>query len=185
MDWLRDSLAPLFESKAGELLRDPWEARNQYIGVILDRSPEVREKFLGAQARRELSNPEKVTVLKLMELQRHAMLMYTSCGWFFDELSGIETVQVIQYAARAIQLAQGFSIPISVVINKYDVSADGTEKIAQFAGRAGVNLLGKIPYDPGVTKAMVQRRCVLENGESPASKAIRDIWDRMKNRIFS
>src|SRR5204863_657577 len=41
-----------------------------------------------------------------MELQRHAMLMYTSCGWFFDELSGIETVQVIQYAGRAIQLAQ-------------------------------------------------------------------------------
>ena len=41
-----------------------------------------------------------------MELQRHAMLMYTSCGWFFDELSGIETVQVLQYAGRVIQLAE-------------------------------------------------------------------------------
>src|SRR5207244_5834279 len=39
-----------------------------------------------------------------MEMQRHAMLMYTSCGWFFDDLSGIETTQVIQYAARTIQL---------------------------------------------------------------------------------
>ncbi len=40
-----------------------------------------------------------------MEMQRHAQLMYTSCGWFFDDISGIETVQVIAYAARAIQLA--------------------------------------------------------------------------------
>ena len=57
-------------------------------------------------AARELSEPsERVAVLKLLELQRHAMLMYTSCGWFFDDLSGIETVQVIQYAGRAVQLA--------------------------------------------------------------------------------
>jgi hypothetical protein len=55
---------------------------------------------------RELNDEESMIVLQLMELQRHAMLMYTSCGWFFDELSGIETVQVIQYAARAIQLAR-------------------------------------------------------------------------------
>jgi len=41
-----------------------------------------------------------------MELQRHAMLMYTSCGWFFDEITGIETGQVIEYAARAVQLAK-------------------------------------------------------------------------------
>src|SRR6185436_7387889 len=86
LDWLRDQMAPVFEQKAKELLKDPWAARNDYISVILDRSD------------------ENVTVLKLMELQRHAMLMYTSCGWFFDELSGLETVQVIQYAARAIQL---------------------------------------------------------------------------------
>ncbi len=65
---------------------------------------ENREKFFAAHAKRELNDAEKVTVLKLMELQRHAMLMYTSCGWFFDELSGIETVQVIQYAARVLQL---------------------------------------------------------------------------------
>ena len=43
-------------------------------------------------------------ILKNLEIQRHALLMYTSCGWFFDEISGIETVQVILYAARAIQL---------------------------------------------------------------------------------
>ena len=105
LDWLRDSVTPLYEAKAGEFLRDPWAARNEYIQVILNRAPEVREKFFAAQAKRELNDVEKVTVFKLLELQRHAMLMYTSCGWFFDELSGIETVQVIQYAARVIQLA--------------------------------------------------------------------------------
>lgn len=104
LDWLRDQLASHFEAKAREFLHDPWRARNHYIDVILNRSPEVRDKFFAAEAKRDLNEAERVTVLKLLELQRHAMLMYTSCGWFFDELSGIETVQVIQYAARAIQL---------------------------------------------------------------------------------
>src|SRR5688500_7027156 len=106
LDWLRDEIAPAYETKAKELLKDPWTARNDYIAVILDRSDESLEAFVARNAARELSGEEKVAVLKVMELQRHAMLMYTSCGWFFDELSGLETVQVIQYAARAIQLAQ-------------------------------------------------------------------------------
>jgi alpha-amylase/alpha-mannosidase (GH57 family) len=105
LDWLRDEVAPRFEAKAGEYLRDPWGARNEYISIILDRTPENREKFFASQAKRPLEDAEKINVFKLLELQRHAMLMYTSCGWFFDELSGIETVQVIQYAARVIQLA--------------------------------------------------------------------------------
>jgi len=106
LDWLRDQLVPLFEGRAKELLRDPWQARDDYISVILDRSGAGREAFLAAQAARELSEQDKVGVMKLMELQRHAMLMYTSCGWFFDEVSGIESVQVVQYAARALQLAR-------------------------------------------------------------------------------
>ena len=106
LDWLRDELAILFENKAREFLHDPWRARNEYIHVILDRSSESRQKYLEQQASRQLNKPEQVTVWKLMELQRHTMLMYTSCGWFFDELSGIESVQVVQYAARALQLAK-------------------------------------------------------------------------------
>jgi alpha-amylase/alpha-mannosidase (GH57 family) len=106
LDWLRDALAPRYEEHARHLLRDPWAARDDYIDVVLDRSPDNVEQFLSRHATRELSEDEKVRALKLLELQRHAMLMYTSCGWFFDELSGIETVQVLQYAGRAIQLAQ-------------------------------------------------------------------------------
>jgi len=106
LDWLRDQLAPRFESKAGEFLKDPWAARDDYIMVILDRSPENSARFFARHAARELDRAAQVTALRLLEMQRHALLMYTSCGWFFDEISGLETVQVIQYAARAIQLAQ-------------------------------------------------------------------------------
>jgi alpha-amylase/alpha-mannosidase (GH57 family) len=109
LDWLRDSLAPQYETGARQFLKDPWGARDDYIQIILDRSPENVEDFLKEHATWMLHEEEKVTVLKLLELQRHTMLMYTSCGWFFDELSGIETVQVIQYAGRAIQLAQEVS----------------------------------------------------------------------------
>jgi alpha-amylase/alpha-mannosidase (GH57 family) len=105
LDWLRDKLAPIYETKAGEFLKDPWLARDEYIDVILDRSPENIGKFFGKHAQRDLNDAEEITVLRLLEMQRHAMLMYTSCGWFFDEISGLETVQVIQYAARALQLA--------------------------------------------------------------------------------
>jgi alpha-amylase/alpha-mannosidase (GH57 family) len=106
LDWLRDTLAPPFEEHARRWLRDPWAARDDYIEVILDRSPATIERFLAKHALAPLDEAAQVAVLKLMELQRHAMLMYTSCGWFFDELSGIETVQVLQYAGRALQLGQ-------------------------------------------------------------------------------
>jgi alpha-amylase/alpha-mannosidase (GH57 family) len=106
LDWLRDTMAYLFEEKASQFLQDPWAARNAYISIILDRRRENLEEFLRQHAVRKLDPGEHSTVLKLLEVQRHAMLMYTSCGWFFDELSGLETVQVIQYAGRVVQLAQ-------------------------------------------------------------------------------
>jgi hypothetical protein len=121
VDWLRNELTPKFQPKASTLLKDPLQARYDYIDVLLDRTPENQERFIQKHFRSDSSRPEtrvleeqfgsvssddKITILKLMELERHLMLMYTSCGWFFDELSGIEAVQVIMYAARAIQLAQ-------------------------------------------------------------------------------
>ena len=106
LDWLRDTLAPAYEHKAGLFLKNPWEARDEYIRVMLDRSSQNIDKFFKAQAVRTLEKPEEITVLKLLELQRCAMFMYTSCGWFFDELSGVETVQIIHYAGRVLQLAQ-------------------------------------------------------------------------------
>jgi alpha-amylase/alpha-mannosidase (GH57 family) len=106
MDFLRDTLAPRYEEKASQLLKDSWDARNGYIDVILKRHEDSVAEFFKKYAGRELSLEEQVTALKLLELQRHAMLMYTSCGWFFDELSRPEPVQVIQYAGRVVQLAR-------------------------------------------------------------------------------
>lgn len=105
LDGLRDELSGGFEKMGRALLKTPWAARDEYIEVILDRSPENVSGFLGRHAIRELSGKQATQVLKLLEIQRYAQLMYTSCGWFFDELSGIETVQVLQYAGRALQLA--------------------------------------------------------------------------------
>jgi alpha-amylase/alpha-mannosidase (GH57 family) len=109
LDWLRDTLVPVFEQHASPLLKDPWAARDEYIQVILDRSDASVDAFFHKHAAHPLSPEERVTALKLLEMQRHAMLMYTSCGWFFDELSGLETVQVIHYAGRAVNLAEEFA----------------------------------------------------------------------------
>jgi alpha-amylase/alpha-mannosidase (GH57 family) len=106
LDWLRDELALVYEREIGAYLGDPWRARNDYINVILDRGDENVERFFSSYATHGLSNEEQVRVWRLLEMQRHAMLMFTSCGWFFDEISGLETTQVLAYAARAIQLAE-------------------------------------------------------------------------------
>jgi alpha-amylase/alpha-mannosidase (GH57 family) len=108
LDWLRDTLGARFDATDGgrRFLKDPWAARDAYIGVMLDRSGENIERFLAEHCHDNLDHSLRRAGLKLLEMERHLMLMYTSCGWFFDELSGIETVQVTQYAARAIQLAR-------------------------------------------------------------------------------
>ncbi len=105
LDLLRDTSAPLAETLAKGLFKDLWAARDAYIQIILDRSPANTESFFAAHQVHPLSPAERVTAFELLELQRHAQLMYTSCGWFFDEISGIETVQIIAYAGRVLQLA--------------------------------------------------------------------------------
>ncbi len=105
LDGLRDAVTPLSEQLSQKFFKNLWAARDAYIHVILDRSPTVVGHFFEQHATHLLSSRERVTALELMELQRHAQLMYTSCGWFFDEISGIETVQVIAYAGRVLQLA--------------------------------------------------------------------------------
>ncbi|MGC4122634.1 MAG: DUF3536 domain-containing protein [Myxococcales bacterium] len=106
LDGLRAHLSELFEREASKLLGDPWAARDAYVELVLARERRDVGPFLERHAARRLDAPEATTALKLLEMQRHAMLMYTSCGWFFAELSGLETVQILKYAARAIQLAR-------------------------------------------------------------------------------
>ena len=108
LDWLRDELIVIYENNAGKYLKDPWKARNRYIDVILNRKKTTAEAFCTHEATKKLNHSEMVNVIKLLEMQRQAMLMYTSCGWFFADISGIETVQILKYAARAMQIAEEF-----------------------------------------------------------------------------
>jgi alpha-amylase/alpha-mannosidase (GH57 family) len=106
LDELRDALVPLTEQEGGKLFRDMWAARDSYIRVVLDRSPETLEDFFVRHQSHPLTEAERVRAMELMEMQRHTQLMFTSCGWFFDDISGIETVQIIAYAARVLQLGR-------------------------------------------------------------------------------
>lgn len=106
LDWLAEQLASLFADRAPDVLRAPWEARTAYIDLILERDDDTVARFLAEHGVGELGPAQRTYALGLLEMQRHGMLMFTSCGWFFDDVSGIETTQIIRYAARAIDLAR-------------------------------------------------------------------------------
>ncbi|MDE2492250.1 MAG: DUF3536 domain-containing protein [Elusimicrobia bacterium] len=106
LERLRGRLAELYETTAQGLIPDPWAARDAYVSVVLDRSDESVARFLAAHAPGAKSEADKVRALTALEMQRRALMMFTSCGWFFDELSRLEPVQVLLYAARALELAR-------------------------------------------------------------------------------
>lgn len=105
-DILRDALADLFEQIGAELLHDPWAARNDYIEYMLDPSEQTLQAFLARHTQRELTQTERTVVLQLLEAQKYSQFSYTSCAWFFDDISGLEPIQNMRYAARAIQLIE-------------------------------------------------------------------------------
>ncbi len=110
LDYLRDGLAKVFEAEGPKYFNDnSWAIRNKYIDVILDRNYITIRKFQKENFKPDLTEEQKVKGMELLEIQRQAMLMYTSCGWFFSEISGIETVQIMKYAARAMQLVARFT----------------------------------------------------------------------------
>ena len=108
-DLLNETLAQVFTEAGSRYLANPWAARDDYIEVILDRRPASREAFFQRHGRAGMTGADQVAALKLLEMQRHVLLMYTSCGWFFADLAGLETIQVLKYAARALQLGQEFT----------------------------------------------------------------------------
>ena len=106
LDWLRDEVAAPYEKEAAKFLDDAWSARNEYIDIVLDPTPDTRKEFLGHHGRKGLTARQVEQVWSVLELQHNAMLMFTSCGWFFEDISRIETVQILRYAARVIELAR-------------------------------------------------------------------------------
>lgn len=105
LDDVRESLIAVFDQEGGKLFKDHWAARDAYVELVLDRDLEQANAFIGRHAlARKVNDADKVKMLRLLEMQRHCMLMYTSCAWFFNEVTGIETLQVLQYANRALHL---------------------------------------------------------------------------------
>ncbi|WP_298976029.1 DUF3536 domain-containing protein, partial [uncultured Thermosynechococcus sp.] len=137
LNWLRDELIDLYETLGGELFWDVWAARDAYIEVIGDRSPEALHRFLAQHQRRPLSQSEQIDALRLLEMQHHALLMFTSCGWFFDELSRPEGVQILRYAARAIELA-GDVAGVQLEPEFVERLAAAPSNVPQFGNGAGV-----------------------------------------------
>ena len=173
LDWLRDELAPRFETEAAKLLNDPWAARNDYINLMLDRSDENVAAFFQTHAKQSLNEEQTVTALRLLEMQRHAMLMFTSCGWFFDELSGIETVQVIQYASRALQVLKN--------VTGEDLEPAFVERLAQAPSNIPENKNGKVIYEKFVKPAIIDRE------KLGAHFAVSSLFEQYpdKGRIYS
>jgi len=108
LDYLRDENIHHFE--ATTLFNDPWQARNDSIALVLDQN-HSREQFLRDHAGHWLSADEQWRALTYLDLQRMLLLMYTSCGWFFNDISGIETIQILKYAGRAIDFMNQLGLP--------------------------------------------------------------------------
>ncbi len=106
MDGLRDRIRPLYVSAMERAGLDPRRLRDDYIDVVLDPEGPRRARFLTKYGLADRPADEVATVLSWLEVQRQTMLMHTSCGWFFDDISGLEAVQIMQYAARAVQLVR-------------------------------------------------------------------------------
>ena len=138
LDFLRDQATLQFETVGSELLLDPWAARNAYIDLILDRG-HSREEFLAKHSAEVHSHPDQMRALTLLEIQRNALLMYTSCGWFFSELSGIETLQIMKYAARVIELMDELGLP-SPRARFLELMAEAESNIPQFGTGADLYL---------------------------------------------
>lgn len=97
LDLLRDRAAGFFQES--ELFKDPWKTRDEYVGVILN--PKTQPAFLGALLKNSGESEQAKARLHL-ELQKNALLMYSSCGWFFADISGLEAVLVLKFAGRVL-----------------------------------------------------------------------------------
>ena len=137
LDLLRDEAARQFEDLGGDLLRDPWAARDAYIEVIRNPSPAFRNQFLDRHAKGHLDEAARTRALIMLEAQRAAMLMYTSCGWFFADISRIESVQVMKYAGRVLDFMEdlGAATPVDRFL---EVLADARSNIPAMGNGADV-----------------------------------------------
>ena len=148
LNWLRDRLIEVYEEHGRKYFSDPWQTRDEYVEVISSRTPENISRFLARHQTHELTNTEQIEALRLLEMQRHALLMFTSCGWFFEEISRPEGTQILRYAARALELAaevagvqleSGFLKQLALCPTNIDLFQNGTDVYRQLVVTAQVS----------------------------------------------
>ncbi|MEA5565812.1 DUF3536 domain-containing protein [Anabaena sp. UHCC 0399] len=148
LNWLRDQLVAVYEESGKQLFRDPWLARDEYINVIRDRSAANVSRFLARHQTHKLTAAEQVDALRLLEMQRHSLFMFTSCGWFFEELSRPEGTQIMRYASRALELAgdvagvqleKGFLKRLGLAPSNVDTFRHGAEVYRQLVQTAQIS----------------------------------------------
>ena len=144
LNYLRDRTAEGFEELGSKLFKDPWGARNAYVELLLKRV--TPGEFLAAHTKRSLSPSDEVAAFTLLEMQRNALLMFTSCGWFFYDISGIETIQVLKYAARVIELSDQLGLP-SHRKEFLDVLAEARSNVAEKGTGADIYVRHAEPSD--------------------------------------
>ena len=184
LDYLKEELDDAFDREGKLLFKNPWDARDRYIKVILDRSK--ADEFLKEELAAPPNADSTVRALKLLEMQRNSMLMYTSCGWFFDDVSGIETVQILKYSARAIQLLSEIA------------SADAEERFIEILAEAKSNqpkfLDGKHIYQTlaAPERATLERAvathsiaaAIIEDGKTPLGEGFEVKEEEKSNEVY-
>ena len=105
LDALAAGLHAVFAAEGGRLLRDPWAARDAYGEVVASGALVDRARFLRAWCPDGAGHDARVRALELLEMERGALRMFTSCGWFFDDIAGLEARQVLRYAMHAVDTA--------------------------------------------------------------------------------
>jgi hypothetical protein len=170
LDHLRDEAAARFEEQVGEFMADPWKARDAYIELILD-SHRDKEAFLDRFCERQLKERERVRALSLLDMQHNALLMYASCGWFFNDISGLESVQVLKYAGRVMDLMEELELP-SVEGSFLEILGEAQSNIAEMGNGADIYRRRVMPIrvrPRGVVAHLALSHLVLDGEESGAT----------------
>jgi alpha-amylase/alpha-mannosidase (GH57 family) len=191
MDWLKDKVISLYKNEMVRFVRDIWAVRNEYIHVVLNRSENNVGSFFSMNFGSDLTKTEKTKVLKLLELQRNAMFMFTSCGWFFDDISGIESVQVMKYAGRVIQLAKeiedldleaGYLERLERAPSNKPAFSNGAKIYEQFVEPAELDLL-KIGVHYAVSSLFETYPETIRIGEYTAQNQSHDILESTQQKL--
>jgi alpha-amylase/alpha-mannosidase (GH57 family) len=191
MDWLRDQISSLYSEGMENFVLDPWAVRDAFIQVVLDRSETNIESFFHKHKIADLNQTDKITFLKLLELQRNAVLMYTSCGWFFDDISGIEAVQVMKYAGRVLQLAKdttgkdlepGYMAIIERAPSNHKDFKNGAQIYARYVKPAVLDLL-RIGVHYAVSSLFEEYPETIRIGEYTARSQLNEVLESSSLRL--